>query len=346
MSMLSWLLNRHRHDDRADHQQMKQMLDRVVGMSPPLRFARNYEARLLPALTEAVRYIERLTAEVPAAHEATAAAWSSDPCIHAFFTTPQDVCAALSQSEHLRSYFEEHAELLEVFAVLGMALHQRQVFGVAQHGVATRSDVAQTTVSFSDHQVRVCGATDSELRQQIVLRLLDQLMLQGLQKIETDESRRNALQEERALLRARLVLLERQAAGVQSMLGSKAPPSVGEMASAQAQLDRNEQELAKLGLKTETIERGLGVICEVLSSPGPYLCVQQKKLRLDPMNIVADGTDGTNGTGGREANEVEFTVVQLPESANLTRAFALLRFKRSDLLPERDMFGEARRLLI
>jgi hypothetical protein len=194
--------------------------------------------------------------------------------------------------------------------------------------------------------VRVCGATDAELRQQIVLRLLDQLMLQGLQKIETDESRRNALQEERALLRARLVLLERQAAGVQSMLGSKAPPSVGEMASAQAQLDRNEQELAKLGLKTETIERGLGLICEVLSSPGPYLCVQQKKLRLDPMNIVADGTDGTDGTGGREANEVEFTVVQLPESANLTRAFALLRFKRSDLLPERDMFGEARRLLI
>jgi hypothetical protein len=137
--------------------------------------------------------------------------------------------------------------------------------------------------------------------------------------------------------------LERQAAGVQSMLGSKAPPSVAEMASAQAQLDRNEQELAQLGLKTETIERGLGLVCEVLSSPEPYLCVQQKKLRLDPMNIVADGTDGT---GGREANEVEFTIVQLPESADLTRAFALLRFKRSDLLPERDMFGEAGRLLI
>jgi hypothetical protein len=58
------------------------------------------------------------------------------------------------------------------------------------------------------------------------------------------------------------------------------------------------------------------------------------------MNIVADGTDG------REANEVEFTVVQLPESTDLTRAFALLRFKRGDLLAERDMFGDARRLLI
>ncbi|WOD16278.1 hypothetical protein [Paraburkholderia kirstenboschensis] len=340
MSMLSWLLSRSRHDDRGDHQQMKKMVERVVGMSPPLRLAQNYEARLLPALTEAMRYIERLTAEVPAAREATAAAWSSDPCIHAFFAAPQDVCAALSQSEHLRSYFSAHAESVEAFAVLGMAMDQRHVFGVAQHGVVTRSDVAQTTVSFSDHQVRVCSATDAELRQQIMLRLLDQLTLQGLQKIETDESRRDALEEERALLRARLALLERQAAGVRSLLGSKAPPSVGEMARAQAQLDRNEQELAHLGLKTETIERGLSVICEVLSSPEPYLCVQQKKLRLDPMNIVADGTDG------REANEVEFTVVQLPESADLTRAFALLRFKRSDLLAERDMFAEARRLLI
>ncbi len=182
MSMLSWLLNRSRHDDRGDHQQMKKMVERVVGMSPPLRLARNFEARLLPALTEAVRYIERLTAEVPAAREATAAAWSSDPCIHAFFAAPQDVCAALSQSEHLRSYFSTHAESVEAFAVLGMAMDQRHVFGVAQHGVVTRSDVAQTTVSFSDHQVRVCGATDTELRQQIMLRLLDQLTLQGLQK--------------------------------------------------------------------------------------------------------------------------------------------------------------------
>jgi len=52
------------------------------------------------------------------------------------------------------------------FCGFGVALDERHGFGVAQHGDATRTDVARTTLDFSDHQVRVCGLSEDPLRLQ------------------------------------------------------------------------------------------------------------------------------------------------------------------------------------
>jgi hypothetical protein len=63
---------------------------------------------------------------------------------------------------------------------------------------------------------------NAELRHEIVRRVLDQLTLEGIAKIEADASRRDLLKRERALLKARLRLLERQGAGMGAVLGSGA----------------------------------------------------------------------------------------------------------------------------
>jgi hypothetical protein len=39
-------------------------------------------------------------------------------------------------------------------------------------------------------------------------------------------------------------------------------------------------------------------------------------------------------------------MARLPASSNAMRAFSMVRFRRADLLPARDMLTEARRLLI
>ncbi|WP_233829483.1 hypothetical protein [Paraburkholderia sp. ZP32-5] len=340
MGILSRWLTRRSTPDEGDAAQIHALVERVVALSPQLRLARDYESRLTAAVRQASSYVHRLVDDVPPAREASAAAWASDPYIHAFFAAPDDVCAALSRSHALRACFDEHPLADELFAVLGMAIDERQVFGVAQHGDAARTDVAQTTVSFSDHQVRVCGLSEQALRDEIVLRIIDQLVLEGLGKIEADARRYESLEHERAVLKTRLQILERQGAGVRSLVGSDAASNYAEVARLRAQIDESDQALAQLPLKTDALERHLEVICGVLGAPDSYFYVLKKTYLLDAMNVVVKHGES------RPAQEIELRMAHLPANVTGMRAFSPVRFRRGNLLPATDVHTRARGLVI
>jgi hypothetical protein len=82
------------------------------------------------------------------------------------------------------------------------------------------------------------------------------------------------------------------------------------------------------------------MVCSVLSSPDAHFHVQKKKFLLDRLNVVVDDGDA------RPAHELELQMASLPASSDAMRAFAMVRFRRADLLPARDMLAEAQRLLI
>jgi hypothetical protein len=340
MGILSRWLSRRGTAEPDDLRQFKEIVERVVALVPSLRFARDYESRVIHAAREAVSHVRRLVDDVPPAREASAAAWVADPYIHAFFAAPDDVCAALSASEELRAHFRIHPDADEAFAVLGMALDERQVFGVAQHGDATRTDVAQTTVNFSDHQVRVCSLSEHELRHEIVLRIVDQLVLEGLGKIDAQAQRQDSLERERALLKTRLAILERQGTGVRSLVGSDASSMLGDVARLRAQIKENDEALAQLPLRSDAIEWQLDVICGVLGSAEAHFHVLTKRYLLDPMNVVVEQRDA------RPATQIELRIARVPASVAAMRAFSLVRFRRDDLLPAGDMITRARRLVM
>jgi hypothetical protein len=340
MSLLSWWSAICRKSDVVEQQQTKQIVERIVRMSPQLRLVRDYEARMTPAVQRTIHHLRDLVAQVPTAREASAAAWATDPYIHAFFAAPDDVGLVFSHSEALRHCFNEHLAADEVFAMLGMAVNERRILGVAQYGAATRTDVEQTTVNFSDHQVRVCAVSEAALREEIILRIVDQLALEGLGAIERDTLKRDSLEQERALLKTRLQIFERQGTGVRSLIGGDASSSFAEVARLQAQIDENDRALANLGMKTDALERALERVCDVLSSPEQSVYVRKKPLLLDRMNVVVAEGDT------RAAQEIELQMAHLPASPQALRAFSMVRFKRGDLLPARDMLKEAGRLLI
>jgi hypothetical protein len=221
-----------------------------------------------------------------------------------------------------------------------MAMTERRVLGAKLEGLEVRSDVMRTTVSFEDHQVRVCGLTETQLRREVVRRVLDQLALEGLSHVEADTSRRDALQQERALLKARMQLLERGGVGMSQVVGGSAVPDLAERAKIQSLMDENEQSLANLGLKTDALQRELQLICDVLADPASHLDVMRKRLRLNAMNVVIEENDPV------PAEEIEFRLARLPAGPGAWRAFALVRFARCDLLPPASMQDEARHLVI
>lgn len=339
MGILSWLLNTDNPADEKNTQQINELVERILKLHPQLRLARRYQARLAPAVATSLEYVGKLVDSVPAAREASAGAWASDPCIHAFFASAGDVTQVISRSADLRAYFERNADLPEAYAVLGMDMSERHVLGVGLEGETLRRDVPQTTVSFSDHQVRICGRSDAELRGEIVRRILDQLALEGLARVAADKTRRDVLQRERALLKTRLQLLERQGAGIRAVLGSDVAAESDELAQLEAQIEENEHNLESLGLREDALDRELDRVREVFAEPKRHIYVTSKRLRLDRMNVVRKGKSAQAG------EEIEFQIARIPTTPPRMRSFSLVRFARADLLPAKSMLDEAERLL-
>jgi hypothetical protein len=341
MGILSWFARgkRDRESEARVDARVTDALARIIRLDPQLRLVEKYEARMGVVLATCIGYVESLVMALPEPRGASAQAWSSDPFIHAFFATPGDVASVLSRSAELRACFEQNPDLAHVHAVLSMAMYERRVLGVAWVGEHARPDVAQTTVSFNDHRIRICARTDGELREEIVLRAVDQLVLNGMQGVANDASKREVLEEERALLKARLQLLERQGAGMRAMIGSDEAPDVGEVARLQARIEENSQNLASLGLPMDLLDRKFEHVRVVLAALEAHLHVEVKRLRLDRMNVVMEPTSTQPG------DEIEFRLARIPGSSPETRTFSLVRVARTDLLPERTMLHQAARLI-
>jgi hypothetical protein len=340
---LAQLLTRRRPKEGAagepDRARVAEAVERIVALSPHLRMARRYEARLEPAVVVALRYVAGVVAAIPPAREASAAAWSLDPYIRAFFAGADTVAPALSRSRDLRAFFEQNRGLQEAHAVLGMAMLEKRVLGTALEGDAVRRDVVQETVSFSDYQVRMCGRSEPELREEIVLRLVVQLGLQGMARYAAQQTQRGLLVSERALLHTRLQLLERKGVGVGALVGGDEAAGADELARLQEAMTENEDSIQRLGLRSEALDRELAEVCAVLADPAAHLFVSTRRCVLNRMNVVLP--PGSPDAG----DEVVFQVAQVPTVPPQARAFALVRFARADLRSSTGLLDEAARLL-
>lgn len=311
----------------------------ILALSPHLRMARRCEARLGPAVASALRHANGIVAAIPPAREASAAAWSLDPYIHAFFTAANTVAPVLSRSRDLRAFFEQHPDLGQAHAVLGMAMREKHVLGVALEDGTLRRDVVRETINFSDHQVRMCGRSEPALREEIVHRLVVQLGLQGLARYAAERTRRGLLERERALLQTRLQLLERQGAGVGALVGeAQEAAGADELARLHDAILENEAAVEQLGLRSDALDRELAQVCAVLADPAAHLFVQTRRCRLDKMNVVLP-------PDSRDGDALVFQVAQVPTVPPQARAFALVRFARADLRSSGGLLDEAARLL-
>ncbi|NUA28640.1 hypothetical protein [Cupriavidus basilensis] len=339
MGILNWLRRPEAGAHRHNKQEVAELTERVLGLSPRLRLVPRYEKRLGPKVGIALDYARDLIASLPAPREASVAAWDSDPYIHAFFGAAHDVELAFSRSSDLREFFEAAAHAQEAYAVLGMAMTERRTLGVALQGDVMRVDVPQTTISFSDHQVRICARTDSALREEIARRMLDQLALQGLANIAADRTRRDVLERELGLLKTRLRLLERQGAGMRSVLCGEGETDLGERARLREQIEQNGRELGELGEQSGALERQLEALAEVFADARSCISIDRGRLRLSRMNVLLPEASASPG------DDLELLTARVRGDPPLVRTFALVRFARAAMLSPMRLLDEAERLL-
>ncbi|MEX3980511.1 hypothetical protein AB4Y45_16210 [Paraburkholderia sp. EG287A] len=328
MGLLTWLFGSNEGSTGSVMQgaraRLDEMIDRVVAMNPRLQLARSYRERLGKAVSLSLLHIDDLIDHLPAPHESSMAAWAADPLIRTFFATADDIPKVFSRSEELRAFFAQNADAAQAYATLGMTMFERHVLGVALEGDAVHRDVAQTTLCFSDHRIRVCGNSDAGLREEMARRLIDQLTLEGLARMAAD--RRALVKKGRELLEARVTLLERGGVGMRSVVGDNHDAGSGELAQLENEIEENARNLAALRVPTEVIELQLDRVCDVFSNPADHIYVEERCLRLDLLNVVRN--DDTEAS-----REIEFGVARIPGDPPRMRAFTLVHYPRAELLP-------------
>jgi hypothetical protein len=342
MGILDWWRDRQvRSPDGPGAEAVQETVEHIVDTANPrLRFAPRYAQRLSPAVESALGYASQLVAAVPPAREATAAGWTADPCMRAFFATPDDIVRAFSRSIELRAFFNSNPLAEEVYAVIGMLVEERRIAGMALEGSVIRKDVEQTTISFGDHRVRVLGLTEADLREEIQARIIDQLVLDGINQAAAMQDQREAAEQERALLKARLRLLEREGAGMGAALGRESLDARSELAKVQAELEENNRSLDAMGTGADRLDEELERIVEALTDAPQRFYVTTRRVRLDRMNVVQTGDDPEAG------EEIVFQCARIPGDPPETRAFVIARFPRADMLPPRVLLTEAVRHIV
>ncbi|MEF8724602.1 hypothetical protein E4Q23_14235 [Candidatus Accumulibacter phosphatis] len=342
MGILDWFKNRPGQfdPDRVSDEMVRGAVDKAITLTNPrLKLLPNCHRRLTPAVTTTIEFLRTLVQALPAARPLASAMWSSDPALKAFFVASSDIPSVLGRSDNLRTLFDKFPELDEACLVLGMALNEKRVLGMALQGGMVQRDVAQTSVSFSDHGTRICGSDEARLRRIVGVEAFEYLLGQALSEIGRERVERQELQGSRALMRARLRLLQQQGPGLGSMFGG-APAAASEQARLQAELLENERQLGAIGGSELVLDAELESLTTVLENPQRYLHVETKCLRLSPMNVVIDAasTDA--------AADVDFGLAELRGSPPMRRAFVLARVARSELPPPKKInFDDAMRYL-
>lgn len=300
-------------------------LDRTVEVvEPKLSLARNWRDRLAPGVAAAIEIARSGAQCLQQVHDLSAAAWSSDPLLRAAFANADSVTQALGRMREVRRFLRDPGAPSEAYAVLGMSLETRNVLGAALVGEQVRSEVPRTQASFGDHRIRIVAADAEAMRREAGLRIFNELLLGVTRELARADERRKELNVERAMLQARLRMLEHRESALSEEFGGngdEAADPKDERADMQRRLDEMNAAMAQYGGGTDGLDRQLEIVRDGLLSARELVRIEVRRLRLDTMNTVLD--EATSG-----GQTIEFVHIQTPK---ITRALAAVRVQQADV---------------
>ncbi len=315
-------------------------IERVVsGTDPRLRMARQYQKKLWPAVERSIAYVNDLVDSLPPPIEICGHRFTSDPRLRALFSSSQQLQEILSFGKELQQYRQRIGAGLptDLYAILRAERTEKTVLGIALEGNIIRRDVPQITVNFHNHRVAFPTGSETKTRREVKKRAFDYLIETALQRLASVRTRKRQLeQQQRQLLHKKKQVLKDAQVGLESLLD----PQISAMTTPAA-IDRRlreiETELVGLRADSATLDNHLAKVVAILQEPENHLRLNHVSMTLDQMNIKVEQDAATN------ASMLNFDDILLGADRQITAL--LIRFPSGELLPERDFFDEANRLL-
>jgi hypothetical protein len=294
----------------------------VDAVDPRLRALSGYARKVAPPVTRTIAHLRELGPLLPQPIALTRGAWAEDPLLNAFFATADDVPLLLARSAELKGFFQGNPGAADAYALLGMLKTEREVFAPAIVDGALRQDVAQTTVSFSQHRLICPAADEAGCRREVGVRILRRLAALALQRITALEELSTELEQRKALLNAKLRLLHLRSNGLEQI--------VQEQGSLGAQIDSIERELKttldeylETKASAQTLEARLYQIEAVFGAPAEHVKLERVALRVSRLGYKVPAGSGEPAS--------ELALHELSLGDGLKAVIALVRCPRAGI---------------
>jgi len=261
---------------------VKAAIERAVeGTDPWMRAVSGYKRKLRPAVLQAIDHVVALVDHMPAPITMDRAAYEDSPQVHAVFISTDDMNSIIAESRELAEFRKGSVDAQAAYALLLTEKQERGILGAEMSGDIVMHGVPQVTVSFESHRVVDPSSSEDELRRKLKHRAFDHLLSLALKRITIVKTERGNIENYRALLEAKLNLLNRAGWG----FGNEGQDGVTELAQAEGLLARIESQLTEIGREDQMLGKYLDILIDVLSDPGSYLWTSQETLIVDRMGI-------------------------------------------------------------
>lgn len=320
-----------RYPERVVDAAIERALD---GTDPRLRILPGYRKRLRPFVIHALDHVVRLVEGLPSPIELSRKGYSADPRLSACFASADHLTEVVNADRALSDFLAstEAGVAERIIALLVTVKQERKVLGVALEGEILKRDVPQITVSFANHRVVDPATTYEETRRLLKRRAFDHLLGIALGRIAPARRERAGLEQQRALLRRKLMTLRSGRWGFNEARGK----TVIDVAEIEAQLAGIEERLQGLGADAGVLQFHLDMLSEVLSRAEQQLWATPIILILDRMNIKRDQA---------RDNALEIGLEELHSASGRTAILLPVVVPRSELRPRTDLLVEAQRYL-
>jgi len=325
--------------DEAEQQLLADFIETIVDtVEPRVRLHGRYQQKLQGCVRDTVAYLRTIGRMPLEPVLLTRANWNEDARVNAFFARADDVPAVLGRSKELRAFFDDpaNAEVGEAFALLGMKKEEKSIFAPRFEEGMLKQDVAQTSVSFSEHRLVAPSATEQQTRLEVGRRIILRLAQVALGRIIALDEKAVDLQQQKGYLNTRLRMLKLARDGMEGIVDD--PATIGEqIRAAERELQETVDGYIEAKSSLATLDGYIARIDEVFSHPEQHMTITQGDLRVNRMGIkVDDGADERHNA---------LALAELSVGEKLRAVVAFVRCPRSELPTKEDLVANAERYL-
>lgn len=150
----------------------------VQGTDPRVRGIGSYKTHLRECVRSVLEYIDHLVEDLPPAVTINQHAFGTDPLVNSLFINKNDITRLFSRCHEIHEFFKstEHYHLDEVFALLMVSMHESTILGKKLQGDMLLSDVMQTSINFSGHQLLFPGESEESVRSSLDTLLFENIV--------------------------------------------------------------------------------------------------------------------------------------------------------------------------
>jgi hypothetical protein len=322
----------------ADRQLIDELIEAIVdAVEPRVRLRSGYRGKLADGVRKTIAHLREVGRVPLEPLVLSRAAWGGDPYVRTFFVNAEDVTACIGRSRDIRRFFDEHPECAEACALLGMKRIERKVLAPRMEGGVMRQDVAQTTVSFSEHRFLAPAADVAQTRLQVGRRIVQRLAQLVLARIVAVDARAKDLNLHHAYLVMKRRMLEHGRDGMQALVTDEGSIDL-QLADVERALKETTADYREAKASLTTMDGYIEHINAVLAHPEEHVDMTRVAMRVNQLGVKVE-----EASGDEAVSELQLTDLSIGEG--LAATIALVRIPREELAPKVDLLAQAERFL-